>query len=125
MQNVLSFPVLPMRLYRSLANIKADINNMTSLVEGMSKHFGKELTLCYIRTQPRLLELEFNTVLQRCETTKQILNARDVDLPLLLRKCPELLTMDPQEVKQRYDNIPRVVQFTPLQVSPASCLLMV
>lgn len=122
-QNVLSFPNLPMRIYRVLPNIRADVNSMTALVEKMASHFGKELTLCYIRTQPRLLELNFDTVLERCESTKQVLNARDTDLPQLLRKCPELLLMDPQEVKQRFDNIPRVVQFSPMQVQTVAEVL--
>lgn len=115
-QNVLSFPNLPVQIYRALPRLQANINGMTALVESMASHFGKELTLCYLRAQPKLLELDFAAVLERCEALKKNLNIRDSDLPQLLRKCPHLLTMHPQEVKQNYEHIPRVIQFTPLQV---------
>ncbi|KAF6255200.1 hypothetical protein COO60DRAFT_1462321 [Scenedesmus sp. NREL 46B-D3] len=61
---------------------------MTALVESMASHFGKELTLYYIRQQPRLLNLDFDTVLNRCSSIQEMLGIRDSDIPQMLRKCP-------------------------------------
>jgi hypothetical protein len=122
-QNVLSFPNMPVRIHRLLPSITADINSMTRFVESMAAHFGKELTLCYIRKQPRLLNLDFDTVLKRCSNMREMLGIRDSDIPMMLRKCPQLLLVDSSALKAAYDHIPRVVGFTPALVSLCKGLL--
>jgi hypothetical protein len=82
----------------------------------MAAHFGKELTLIYITKQPNLLNLDFDTVLNRCSSMRELLGIRDSDIPLMLRKCPQLLLVESQQLKAAYDHIPRVVSFTPALV---------
>lgn len=124
-QNVLSFPNMPARIHRALPIIKADISSMTALVEQMARHFGKELTLCYIRKQPHLLSLDFDTVMSRCNSIRDLFGIRDSDIPQMLRKCPHLVMLDTQQARAAYDNIPRVIKFTPLQVGGrAGCRLI-
>jgi hypothetical protein len=109
---------MPARICRVLPDVvTADINRMTRFVESMASHFGKELTLCYITKQPKILNLDFDTVLNRCSSMRELLGIRDSDIPLMLRKCPQLLLVDSQQLKAAYDHIPRVVSFTPALVS--------
>eukprot|EP00775_Hariotina_reticulata_P010951 gene10951-11105_t len=88
---------------------------MTTLVEQMAGHFGKELTLYYISKQPRLLVMDFQTVLQRCNDIQEVAGVRDVEIPQLLRKCPSLLLLTRQELQQRHENIPRMIHFNSVQ----------
>jgi len=120
-QNVLSFPNLPIRIHRVLPSLQADMHSMTALVEQMAGHFGKELTLYYIRKQPRLLEIDFQTVLQRCHDVQEVVGVRDVEIPQMLRKCPNLLLLSRQEMQQRYESIPRIVHFSSAQVWSVFC----
>ncbi|WIA10223.1 hypothetical protein OEZ85_010425 [Tetradesmus obliquus] len=107
---------MPARIHKLLPAITADINSMTRFTESMAAHFGKELTLCYIRKEPRLLNLDFDTVLNRCSSMRELLGIRDSDIPQMLRKCPRLLLADSQALKAAYDHIPRVIAFTPALV---------
>jgi hypothetical protein len=115
---------MPVRISRLLPRVTADINSMTRFVESMAAHFGKELTLCYITKHPNLLNLDFDTVLKRCSSMQEMLGIRESDIPLMLRKCPQLLLVESHQLKAAYDHIPRVVSFTPALVGslhPRAC----
>lgn len=115
-QNVLSYPNMPPKVCRHLPNISADLDSMTALLEAMSAHFGKELTLLYINKYPSILELDFPTLTQRVKAFRELCGVLESDVPMLLRKFPGLVTLEPQEVRTRYDNLRDLTRFNNQEV---------
>lgn len=115
-QNVLSYPNMPPKVCRHLPNISADLDSMTALLEAMSAHFGKELTLLYINKYPTILELDFSTLSQRVKAFRELCGVLESDVPMLLRKFPGLVTLDPQEMRTRYDNLRDLTRFNNQEV---------
>jgi hypothetical protein len=116
-QNVLSYPNMPPKICRHLPGIRADLDSMTALLEAMSAHFGKELTLLYVNKYPSILELDFPTFTQRVKAFRELCGVLESDVPMLLRKFPGLVTLDPQEMRTRYDNLRDLTRFNNQEVS--------
>jgi hypothetical protein len=93
------------------------MRQITDLVESMADYFGSELTLYYIRRAPAILELDFPTVASRCRGLRDVLGVEEYEQPLLLRKCPALLLLEPQELRARYEALPQVLRLAPDKVS--------
>lgn len=89
---------------------------MTSLVEQMASHFGKELTLLYINKYPSILELDFSTLLQRVKAFRELCGVLDSDVPMMLRKNPGLVMLEPHEMRTRYDNLRELTRFNNQEV---------
>jgi hypothetical protein len=89
---------------------------MTSLVEQMASHFGKELTLLYINKYPGILELDFNMLLQRVKAFRELCGVLDSDVPMMLRKNPGLVLLEPHEMRTRYDNLRELTRFNNQEV---------
>lgn len=115
-QNVLSYPIMPIHICKYLPRSSADLNSMTALVEQMASHFGKELTLVYITKTPRILELNFSTVLERIKAFRELFGVLDSDVPMMLRKYSGLVTLEPQEVRLRLDNLRELTGFNNQQM---------
>lgn len=115
-QNVLSYPIMPIHICKYLPRSSADLNSMTALVEQMASHFGKELTLVYITKTPRILDQNFSTVLERIKAFRELFGVLDSDVPMMLRKYSGLLTLEAQEVRLRFDNLRELTGFNNQQV---------
>lgn len=116
-QNVLIYPYVPPTIHKRLDQLRPiGIDAITDLVERSANHFGAELALYFFRRAPELMQLEFTTIAARCRDIRSTLGIPDYELPLLLRKNPKLMLLEPAELKARYEALPRVLKFTPLQV---------
>jgi len=116
-QNVLAYPYTPPRIHRRLDQLRPlGIDAVTDTVERMAEHFGAELALAFLRRQPELLELDFPTIDARARELRATLHVPEHEVPLLLHKNPGLLALEPAELRARFEALPRVLRFSPLQV---------
>lgn len=65
-QHVLGYPRLPARVYQFLPRIPSDISTMTTTVEGLSRRYGRELVLYFLRRYPNMLDFDLDTLVRMC-----------------------------------------------------------
>lgn len=120
MQNVLSYPAMPLSVHRRLDRITASVEGITDLVERMADYWGKELALYFIRKCPLILQHEFRTVMNNCQHVQQLIGLQTSEMALLLRKNPALLILEPVLLHSRYEALPQLTEYNQQQVNNQS-----
>lgn len=54
--------------------------------------------------------------LQRIKSFRELFGVLDSDVPMMLRKFPGLVVLEPQELRTRYDNLRELTRFNNQQV---------
>jgi hypothetical protein len=121
-QNVLAYPYTPHTIQRRIDRLRPrGIDAVTDTVERMAAHFGDELTLAFLRRNPFLLELPFDTIEARARELRSALGVGEAEVPLLIHKNPALLSIEPAELRARLEALPRIMRFSQQQVTGARC----
>jgi hypothetical protein len=110
-QHVLGYPRLPPRVHRHLRNSTATVDAVTSVVEGLSAKYGRELVLYLLRRCPLILDTDVATAVQKADVARSMLDLQPHEIFMILRKNPMLLVLDSVEARARYDRLHRI---TPL-----------
>ncbi len=66
-QHVLRYPRMPTRVCRWLPEIQTDVPTMTRSLEGLTRRYGQELTLHFLRRAPKLLNHELDTLVRHAQ----------------------------------------------------------
>jgi hypothetical protein len=70
------------------------------------------------------LNLDMATVLARCAALREVLGVRDTELPLVLRKCPDLLLLERTELTARHEHLGHATRFSPALVCPGHRMVL-
>lgn len=116
LQNVLGYPRLPSKLKDALRSMQRDVGDITQVVEELSAHLGKEITMHCVRKEPWVLAEDFNVIVSRLEYMQTMLQVSPTEMYTLVRKCPRLLIIDSSKLQSRYNALPGLTKFGPSQI---------
>mmetsp|Transcript_19189 Transcript_19189/g.48792 ORF Transcript_19189/g.48792 Transcript_19189/m.48792 type:complete len:377 (-) Transcript_19189:8-1138(-) len=108
-QNVLGYPRLPSRVHQFMPRISTDISTITRTVENLSKRYGQELVLYYLRRSPNMLSCDYETLVARAEHVRSMLDLRPTEVLAVLRKNPNLFIMESSVVRTRFTSLHKVM----------------
>jgi len=92
-----------------MPRISTDISTITRTVENLSKRYGQELVLYYLRRSPNMLSCDYETLVARAEHVRSMLDLRPTEVLAVLRKNPNLFIMESSVVRTRFTSLHKVM----------------